>query len=88
MRVTSFSDARRNFKAVIDTAIQDVDVTLIHRRNGGNAVVMSEDHYSSLMETLYLLSNPVNAKALERAIAQDKKNAGIKRELLDLDTEK
>lgn len=82
MNVTSYSDARENLKSVLDKAIDDMDVTLIHRRKGGNAVVMSEEYYNSLMETLYLLSTPSNARALERAIAQDRANQGIKRELL------
>jgi antitoxin YefM len=44
---------------------------------------MSEDYYNSMMETLHLLLNPSNARALERAIAQDKTNQVVKRELLD-----
>ena len=83
MQVTTASEARANFKAVIDRTIDDADITIIHRRDGENAVLMSESQYNSLIETLYLLSNPANAKALERAIAQDKANQGVKRELLD-----
>ncbi|TXJ06889.1 MAG: hypothetical protein E6Q25_08470 [Acinetobacter sp.] len=85
MNITSYSDARENFKSVIDKTINDADVTIIHRRKGGNAVLMSEAQYNSMVETLYLLSNPANARALERAIAQDKANQGVKRELLDIE---
>jgi antitoxin YefM len=85
VNITSYSDARENFKSVIDKTINDADVTIIHRRKGGNAVLMSEAQYNSMVETLYLLSNPANARALERAIAQDKANQGVKRELLDIE---
>ena len=85
MNITSYSDARENFKSVIDKTINDADITIIHRRKGGNAVLMSEAQYNSMVETLYLLSNPANARALERAIAQDKANQGVKRELLDIE---
>lgn len=83
MNVTSYSEARENFKTIIDKTICDADVTLIHRRNGGNAVLMSEEYYNSMVETLHLLSTPSNARALERAIAQDKANHGVKHDLLD-----
>lgn len=74
MYIASYSDARANLKAVIDRTINDANVTLIHRKKGGNAVLMSEEQYNSLMETFYLLSNPANAKHLLTSIAQDKHN--------------
>ena len=77
MKVVSYADANKSLGSILDRTINDVDVTLIHRRKGGNAVVMSEEYYNSVMETLYLLSTPSNAKALERAIAQDKKNRSL-----------
>lgn len=38
---------------------------------------MSKDSYDSLMETLYLLSSPENAKRLQSAAEQFKTNKGI-----------
>jgi PHD/YefM family antitoxin component YafN of YafNO toxin-antitoxin module len=32
MNITSYSDARENFKKIIDKTINDTDVTLIHHR--------------------------------------------------------
>lgn len=83
MKITTATEARANFKTVLDQTIDDADITIIHRRDGENAVLMSESQYNSIMETLHLLSTPANARALERAIAQDKANQGVKRELLD-----
>lgn len=77
MKVVSYADANKSLGSILDKTINDAEVTLIHRRKGGNAVVMSEEYYNSLMETLYLLSTPSNARALERAIAQDKKNKSL-----------
>lgn len=87
MNVTSYSEARENFKNVIDKTIDDADVTLIHRRKGGNAVLMSEDYYNSMVETLYLLSNPTNAKHLAQSIEQHKTGKAQKRELIHVDDE-
>ncbi|KAF1020617.1 MAG: Antitoxin YefM [Acinetobacter bereziniae] len=85
MHVTSYSEARENFKNIIDKTIDDADVTLIHRRKGGNAVLMSEDYYNSMVETLHLLSNPSNAKHLAQSIEQHKAGKAVKRELIDVD---
>lgn len=87
MHVTSYSEARENFKNIIDKTIDDADVTLIHRRKGGNAVLMSEDYYNSMVETLYLLSNPANAKRLAQSIEQHKAGKAQKRELINVDDE-
>ena len=70
MRTIPFSDARANLKQVIDNVVDDVDVTLITRRDAPNAVVMSQEHYDSLMETVYLLRSPANVAHLERSIKQ------------------
>lgn len=70
MRIVNFSDARNSLKAVIDQTVEDADVTVISRRDAPDAVVMSFDYYSSLMETVHLLSSPANAAHLARSISQ------------------
>ena len=58
MRVINFSDARNQFKQVIDQVVADCDVTIISRRDADDAVVMSLDTYNSMMETFHLLKSP------------------------------
>lgn len=70
MQVISYSEARNSLKSVLDAVCDNVDVTIINRRDAGNAVVMSLDHYNSVMETLYLLQSPANAAHLAKSIAQ------------------
>ena len=82
MEVVSFTDARNSFKAVIDRVVDDNDATLIHRRDGENAVLISESVYNSMMETMHLLQSPANARSLQKAIAQDKKGQGKQRSLV------
>ena len=82
MEVVSFSDVRNSFKAVIDRVVNDNDATLIHRRDGENAVLVSEAAYNSMMETMHLLSSPANARALLKAVAQDKKGQAKRRALV------
>ncbi len=86
MKVVTYSHARNALKSVLDGVVQDADVTIISRRDAeGNAVVMSLDSYNSIMETLHLTSNPSNAAALARAIAQDKTGQAQDRRLLAAD---
>ena len=86
MKVVSYSHARNSLKTILDGVVQDADVTVISRRDAeGDAVVMSLDSYNSIMETLYLTSNPANAAALARAIAQDKAGQAQPHQLLPTD---
>ncbi|MCA0326975.1 MAG: type II toxin-antitoxin system prevent-host-death family antitoxin [Proteobacteria bacterium] len=83
MRVMTYSEVRNNLKAVLDTTIDDADVTVIHRRDNEDAVLMGRAHYESLLETLHLLSSPANARALAEGVAQDKAGQAQPRTLLD-----
>ncbi len=86
MKVITYSHARNALKSVLDGVVQDADVTIISRRDAeGDAVVMSLDHYNSLMETLHLLSTPANAEALTRAIRQDRAGQAQPHALLEPD---
>jgi antitoxin YefM len=86
MKVVTYSHARNALKSVLDDVVRDADVTIISRRDAeGDAVVMSLDHYNSLVETLHLLSTPANADALARAIRQDQAGEAQPRTLIDAD---
>ena len=82
MQVISYSEARNNLKSVLDAVNDNVDVTIINRRDAGNAVIMSLDHYNSVMETLYLLQNSANAAHLMESIAQFKAGKATVKQLI------
>jgi len=69
MIVTNYSDARKNFKELIDKVNDNQEAVTITTKNN-NAVLMSEDEYNQYQETVYLLSNPANAKHLTESIEQ------------------
>jgi antitoxin YefM len=83
MYIVSFSDARNSLKKVLDRVVQDADATVITRRDSADAVVMSLDHYNSLMETVHLLRSPANAKHLSDSIAQYREGKAVQREMID-----
>lgn len=83
MQVVSFSQARSQFKGVIDRVVADSDATLIHRRDGANAVILSEATYNSIMETLHLMQSPANAARLMQAVELDRKGKARTRALIE-----
>ena len=82
MHVVSYSDARNSLKAVLDRVVNDHAPTVIHRRDGGDVVLVSEQAYSSMVETMYLLSSPANAAHLMRSIEQDKQGQAERHALI------
>ena len=83
MRVINFSDARNQFKQVIDQVVSDCDVAIISRRDADDAVVMSLNTYNSMMETFHLLKSPANVKHLEKSLGQYRKGQTKPRTIVD-----
>lgn len=70
MNVISYSKARNNLESLLDQVAEDANHTIIHRREGEDAVIMSLDSYNNLMENLHLMSSSNNIKHLNESIAQ------------------
>ncbi len=83
MEIVNYSEARENFKQVLDRVSDNRDATLIKRRNHEDVVLLSKSHYDSIMETLYLMRSPANAKHLIEAIARDRDGKGQHHDLID-----
>lgn len=83
MRIVTYSEARNALKSVLDSVNNDADVTVISRRDGADAVVMSFDYYQSLMETLHLLSTPANAARVTKSIEQYRQGQTARQKLID-----
>ena len=83
MKIITYSEARGSLKSVLDAVHEDADVTIISRRDGADAVMMSLDHYQSIMETMHLLATPANALHLANSIAQHKAGKAVRRALVN-----
>lgn len=83
MTVFTYTDARANLKDVMDQAINDHREVVITRRKGEAVVVVSLEDWSSINETLHLLSTPANAERLRRSIAELDAGKGAERELIE-----
>lgn len=65
--VKNYTFVRDNFRDMINKVNDDSDTITITTKDR-NAVLMSEDDYDAIMETLYLQQNPANAKRLAESI--------------------
>lgn len=83
MRIVSFSEARNKLKSVLDQVVNDADFTIISRRDADDAVVMSLDHFSGLMETVHLLKSPANAAHLAKSLKQYRAGKVKQRNVVD-----
>jgi antitoxin YefM len=83
MKVITYTEARNNFKTVLDRVTDDADYTVITRRDAEDTVVMSLEYFDSLLETVYLLKSPANAAHLARSIEQFQGGEVVEKDLLD-----
>lgn len=68
--ITSPTEARNNFFGLLEQVVQNHQVFIIHRREGENVAMISESDLRSLVETVYLLRSPANARRLLDAIEE------------------
>lgn len=68
----TYSDLRENLKTYLDKVCDRHSPILVKRRSGDNVVFISEEDYSSLEETAYLMRSPQNMKRLTSALKRKK----------------
>lgn len=69
----TYTQIRKELKAHLDMVCDSHDPLVVERRNGENVVIISENDYSALEETAYLLRSPKNATRLIEAIKRNPK---------------
>lgn len=79
--VRTFSEARANLKALMDTATEDGMPVIITRRKAEPVVMISLSEWNSWQETSYLRSSPENARLLNESIAQAERGDVVRVEL-------
>ena len=82
METTTYTNFRKNLSSLLDRVEKDRTHIQITRRSHKKMILMVEEDFNSLNETLYLLSNNVNAKKLQESIDQGKKGLFVE---VDLD---
>jgi antitoxin YefM len=69
MTTLTATDARREFFDVVKGAADKHQIYRIHHRRG-SVVLMAEDDYDSMIETMELLSSPGFRQSLKKSVKQ------------------
>jgi len=70
MNSISYTSLRKNLSSVLEEVEKDHVTYHVTRKNHKNMVILAEEDYNSIKETLYLLSSQANAEALNESIIQ------------------
>ena len=80
----TYTAARENLAATMDSVCADHDPVIITRNRDQAVVMMSLADYESLQETAYLLRSPANARRLLESISELKGKGGITKPIEEL----
>lgn len=83
MAHVSYSELRTNLASYMDQVCDDRAPLLVTRQNARSVVLMSEEDYEGLMETVHLLKSPANAARLLRSITQANQGELTERDVIE-----
>jgi antitoxin YefM len=66
----SYTELRANLAGFMDEVCNTRDALLVTRQGARSVVMISEEDYEGLMETVHLLRSPANASRLLESIEQ------------------
>lgn len=70
MAHVSYTELRNNLSNLMDTVCDSRAPLLVTRQNARSVVMLSEDEYEGLMETVHLLRSPANTRRLLQSIEE------------------
>uniref|UniRef100_Q3APS3 Antitoxin n=1 Tax=Chlorobium chlorochromatii (strain CaD3) TaxID=340177 RepID=Q3APS3_CHLCH len=85
MNAVSLNELRNNPQQVMDMVCDRHEPVIVIRKNGEKTVMLSYSDFSSMQETLYLLSSPTMAERLRESLESYSNGMGIEEALLQLD---
>ena len=83
MRAVMSSEFRANMATMLEKVTNDHMPLTVVRQGGKNVVVVSEEDWAGMEETLYLLGNAANARALFDSIAELDAGKGEAHDLIE-----
>jgi antitoxin YefM len=83
MAHVSYSELRNNLASYMDEVCDDRAPLVVTRQNARSVVLMSEEDYEGLMETVHLLKSPANAARLLRSIKDADRGKLRNREIVE-----
>jgi antitoxin YefM len=70
MAHVNVSEFRQNLAAHLEDVSESRAPLVVTRGKGKSVVVLSEEEYDSMAETLHLIASPENARRLREAVAE------------------
>jgi antitoxin YefM len=64
----AYTTARNQLASLLDRVANNKEIVIISRRNKPDVALIAKEELASLLETLYLLRSPANARELFKAI--------------------
>ena len=68
----AYTNARNGLASLLDRVSKNSEIVIINRRNKPDVALISKEELDSLLETVYLLRSPANARELFKAIDESK----------------
>ena len=81
MNVVPYSQAKKNLKEIINKVCDDFDEYIITTKDEKSVVLISYEEYSSMKETMYLLSSKNNRDRLHNSVEQIENSKFLKKEI-------
>jgi antitoxin YefM len=86
-REISYSQARAHLAELLDRVSDGKEIVTITRRNQSSVALISAEELSSLLESVYLLRSPANAKRLFSALEWAQSEQAVPQTLAQLKAE-
>lgn len=83
MAHVSYTELRSNLASYMDEVCDGRAPLFVTRQNARTVVLLAEDEYEGLMETVHLLKSPANAAHLLRSIKDADAGRLTERELIE-----
>ena len=83
MARVSYTDLRGNLAKYMDEVCDNRDPLTVTRQNARSVVMISEEEYDSMIETLHLLRSPANAAHLARGLKEAETGSLIERDIVE-----
>jgi antitoxin YefM len=84
MRHVNYMDLRQNLTRYMDEVCGSNTPLVVTRQNARSVVMISQDEYDSMTETLHLMKSPRNAVWLIQAMEDVKAGRVTERELVEI----
>ena len=81
MQAVFYSQARNNLRSIINQVCDNFEEFIITTKEQQSVILISQEEYNSMKETIYLLSSKNNRDRLNEAVEQIENSKFLEKEL-------